>query len=168
MRKRPYNKVKDGKKICPSCEKDLPVEEYYYARGNPCGSCKNCKSIVNKEKPTDEDSKIKKAKSQRKHHLKKTYGISEEQYNLMLEEQEYCCAVCGKHEEDEKPRRLAVDHNHVTGEIRGLLCNYCNHRIVGRHRDGDLLRRIADYIEQGTGWFVPKKPRTIKRKPKRG
>jgi hypothetical protein len=58
-----------------------------------------------------------------------------------------------------------VDHDHFSGEIRGLLCTYCNYRVVGKHRDGELLRRIADYVEQGTGWFVPKKKKTKKRKP---
>ena len=75
-------------------------------------------------------------------------------------------AICEKHQDDLK-KRMAVDHNHITGEIRGLLCDYCNHRLVGRHRDGQLLRKIADYVDQGTGKYVPKKKRrTTKRKSK--
>lgn len=100
----------------------------------------------------------------RERHLRYKYGITEEQYNYLLERQQGCCAICLRPAE-EFPRRLAVDHNHKTGEIRGALCNYCNHRIIGRHTDSDLLRRMAEYLEQGTGWFVPsKKSKKKKRK----
>lgn len=66
---------------------------------------------------------------------------------------------------------LCVDHDHKTGEIRGLLCTWCNRYIVGKHTDGELLRKIAKYVEQGTGWFVPPaflkgRKKRRKRKPK--
>jgi DNA-directed RNA polymerase subunit RPC12/RpoP len=84
----------------------------------------------------------------------------------LLERQNNCCAVCLK-DASQFTINLAVDHDHATGEVRGLLCNYCNHRVVGRHRDPDLLQRVADYLRVGTGWFVPKKkkarrPRKVK------
>lgn len=96
-------------------------------------------------------------------HLKRLYGITVEMYDSLLLKQDSRCAICGKHQ-DEFPKRLAVDHDHKTGEIRGLLCTYCNHRVVGRHTDGSLLRRIADYVDQGTGWFVPPKPKRKRKK----
>jgi hypothetical protein len=76
--------------------------------------------------------------SDRAGHLRRKYGITEEQYEELLLQQDSKCGVCGKHE-SEFPVRLAVDHNHRTGEVRGLLCNYCNHRLVGRHTDPELL-----------------------------
>lgn len=101
--------------------------------------------------------------SSREYHLRTKYGITVEQYAELLDKQGGGCAVCGK-TPGEEGRNLAVDHDHKTGEIRGILCTYCNHRLVGKWRDGSLLRRIADYIEQGTGWFVPEKFRTGRRK----
>jgi DNA-directed RNA polymerase subunit RPC12/RpoP len=92
------------------------------------------------------------------------YGLTLIQYNELLRKQKNSCALCERHESEFKTR-LAVDHNHISGEIRGLLCQYCNHRVIGRHRDGTLLRKMADYVDGGTGWFVPKKKRPIKRKP---
>lgn len=107
---------------------------------------------------------LTKADKQRAYSLKRLYGITLEQYDELLAKQEGKCGVCDKHESEFKVR-LAVDHNHVSGEVRGLLCNYCNHRLVGRHRDPALLRKIADYLEGGTGWFVPpKKPRKRRKK----
>ena len=104
----------------------------------------------------------------REYHLRSKYGITLEQYDALLERQNNACAVCLK-DASEFTVNLAVDHNHVTGEVRGLLCNYCNHRVVGRHRDPDLLQRVADYLRQGTDWFVPvkkKRPRKTRRKVK--
>ena len=92
-------------------------------------------------------------------HLKTHYGITEDQYQELLSRQDGGCAICGKTIEAEG-RNLAVDHNHKTGEIRGLLCSYHNHRVVGKWTDADLLRKVLEYISQGTGLFVPdsKKP----------
>lgn len=105
----------------------------------------------------------------REGHLRRTYGITLEQYDELLARQDEKCFVCERHK-DEFPTRLAVDHDHISGEIRGLLCRYCNHRLVGRHRNPALLRRIADYLELSTGWFVPpkKKRRRKPRKAKNG
>mgnify|MGYP001544927015 CR=1 FL=1 len=101
----------------------------------------------------------------REKYLLKTYGITEAQYLELLKKQNNSCAVCSKSASSFN-RRLAVDHDHVSGEIRGLLCNYCNRRLVGRHRSPELLRRIADYISTGTGLFVPKKKRKKRKKRK--
>lgn len=99
----------------------------------------------------------------REYHLKRTYGISLDQYNALLKKQKHRCNVCKRHEK-EFDKNLSVDHDHVTLEIRGLLCTYCNRYIVGRHRDASLLRTAAKHVEQKTGWFVPKKRRRKRKK----
>jgi len=116
-------------------------------------------------KELEPEEKERRRESSRRSALRRKYGISLEQYNELFNQQKGKCAVCER-DHTEFNTSLAVDHNHVTGEIRGLLCNYCNHRVVGRHRDAKLLRKLADYVEQGTGWFVPKKKRPVKRKRK--
>ncbi len=107
---------------------------------------------------------MKSKPSPREKYLLKKYGITEKQYHDLLKKQGGVCAVCGKSPKEGK--NLSVDHNHVTGEVRGLLDTYCNRYLVGRHRDPALLIKIADYISQGTGWFVPKKVKKKKRKKK--
>jgi DNA-directed RNA polymerase subunit RPC12/RpoP len=99
----------------------------------------------------------------REYSLKQRYGITPAQYQELLDRQGGCCALCKKTEAEEG-KSLAVDHNHKTGEIRGILCAYCNHRVIGRHVDPDLLRRMADYLDKGTGWFVPEKKRKKRKK----
>lgn len=162
---RPYNKALDGVKICPACNTEKPIEEFYVITAKQiCTSwCKPCLSEQSRNYRAANKNSI--ASNARRYHLAKKYGITEEQYDQLLIAQNFSCAVCGKNAEEEK-KRLVVDHNHKTGEIRGLLCNYCNHRIVGKWTNGNLLRQVADYIEQGTGLFVPPKTKTSRKKPR--
>lgn len=83
--------------------------------------------------------------------LSYVYGISLEEYNDMLDLQGGVCAICGNQEVilDKKGERimLAVDHDHETGAVRGLLCSYCNTAIGGFFDDSTLLRKAADYLD---------------------
>ena len=62
--------------------------------------------------------------------IKKKYGIDLNKYEEMLVEQNDGCALCGTKEE-EQDRRLAIDHCHTTGNVRGILCNKCNVSLSG-------------------------------------
>ena len=75
-----------------------------------------------------------------------------ERYQQMLEERDHRCEICGK-----RPRKqaLAVDHNHKTGEIRGLLCAYCNGKVLKYLRDDrrlaqGLVRYLRTYMLKET------------------
>lgn len=75
---------------------------------------------------------------------KKRYGIDGKTYLALLSAQAGACAICG----DDIRYRATVDHNHLTGMVRGLLCNGCNIGL-GRFRDDPIrLHRAADYIEK--------------------
>lgn len=63
-----------------------------------------------------------------KSRLKTDYGITPEYWQRMFEEQKGCCKICGKHQTEIKGI-LHVDHNHKTGDIRGLLCMNCNTKL---------------------------------------
>src|SRR5690606_456504 len=66
-------------------------------------------------------------------------------YNLLLEKQQHKCGICGTHEKD-LPKALCVDHDHVTGEVRGLLCTRCN-RALGFLQDSfSTVQKAADYL----------------------
>jgi hypothetical protein len=90
--------------------------------------------------------------------LRYTYGISQEKYEELLAAQGGCCAICGKTPEEEG-RNLAVDHDHKTGEIFGILCTYCNKFLVGRLREPAAFAAVSEYLKQGLGLFVPPKPK---------
>ena len=86
----------------------------------------------------------------RNHDLKSNHSITLEEYNKMLEKQNGVCAICGKKETDKisskKIKNLAVDHNHKTGKVRGLLCGRCN-KAIGLFQDNlEHLQSAFKYL----------------------
>lgn len=76
-------------------------------------------------------------------HLQREYGISLEQYKEWLAAQKECCAICKRHQSEFKIA-LAVDHDHETGEVRGLLCKQCN---IGIGLLGESRQNLTAAIE---------------------
>ena len=66
---------------------------------------------------------------------------------LILKDQNDCCAICGRHK-DEFSRNLSVDHDHDTGNHRGLLCGDCNIALGGFKDSIDLLASAVFYMQQ--------------------
>jgi len=76
------------------------------------------------------------------------YGITIDDYDLMMERQDGACAICGATEAAaSRFHSFAVDHDHETGIVRGLLCIACNRAIGLLGDDPDLLRKAALYVE---------------------
>lgn len=74
------------------------------------------------------------------------YGLTIEQYKAMVEAQHGVCKICGRPPCD-RWKRLHVDHNHVTGKVRGLLCHHCN-TALGNFGDSiELLKAAVGYLE---------------------
>jgi len=78
-------------------------------------------------------------------YLKSAYNITLEQYDRMLTEQDNVCVICGT-DYPGKQGRFVVDHNHVTGEVRGLLCNQCNVGLGALQDNPSLLLKAAQYL----------------------
>lgn len=75
--------------------------------------------------------------------IKKVYGLSKAEYAAVLEAQGGLCAIC----KGARPYRLAVDHNHKTGEVRGLLCKRCNRWLLPGCQDTPaILNQAAHYL----------------------
>ncbi len=107
------------------------------SRGD-CRECARLKAIVYRQRYPD---------AKRKNVLKRRYGIDLNQYNKIFQGQKGLCLGCYKHQIQFK-HRLSVDHDHKTGQIRGLLCRNCN-LTLGTAQDNVLvLRRLADYLER--------------------
>ena len=82
--------------------------------------------------------------------IKKRYGITIDTYDEMLEEQQGCCKICGIHER-ELNKRLHVDHSHITGEVRGLLCTQCNTGIGMLQDSPEIIDAAAAYLRSYIG-----------------
>lgn len=89
---------------------------------------------------------LKKAQKRASHGrwILKTYGLTIEQYEALYEAQEGSCYICCRAKGITK--RLAVDHDHVTGHVRGLLCSTCNKFLGHLHDDPDAGFRVGDYL----------------------
>lgn len=93
----------------------------------------------------------------RDHALRKNYGISSEEYDRILLGQGGLCAICRCPESQGRqdprtgrPQRFAVDHDHSTKQVRGLLCAHCNMGIGQLGEDPLILRAAVSYIEKWT------------------
>jgi hypothetical protein len=89
----------------------------------------------------------------RKNHLKATYGLSIEQYEAMWIKQDGKCANphCTYKATDMHhvfPNGLDVDHDHITGKIRGLLCRHCNQALSRVIDSQHVLTGLIQYLEE--------------------
>ena len=129
-------------KTCITCNKTKELTEYHKhptakdGRGGECKKCSNARRNAHqKANPKKRMCTV----------LRSKYGITREQYIDMAVAQSGRCLGCGKPEPEKD--RMNVDHNHETGKVRGLLCNSCN-RTLGYAQDSpDILRTLANYLE---------------------
>ena len=111
-----------GRRWCSACDLYQPPEAFNSAE-NLCVLCQTAKNRGN--------------------HLRRL-GLSAEQYERLLKAQGGGCAICGS---QPKKQLLHVDHDHETGIIRGLLCLWCNHKLLGGARESTIiLQRAIDYL----------------------
>ena len=85
---------------------------------------------------------------QKSQHFKHNYGLSEEDYLALVEKFEGRCGICGIKPKPDKNGRtqLTVDHDHVTGLVRGMLCHGCN-RGLGMFGDNEQgVERVLKYL----------------------
>lgn len=141
-------------KRCLGCKQVLPLSAFHLIRNNkngkryPYSYCKPCGRKKRAEWHHTENGQ----RSHRRIGLRKKLGITLEQYDTMLAAQGGVCAICGKVEtrlnRRGTVRLLAVDHDHSTGAIRGLLCADCNVGIGYFKDDPSLLRLAATYMDK--------------------
>jgi hypothetical protein len=79
------------------------------------------------------------------------YGMTRADYEEMLSKQDNCCAICRTSVENERNRRFHIDHNHETGENRGLLCSRCNVGIGMFAEEEERLLAAIKYLRQHNG-----------------
>lgn len=143
----PSDYRKTGRKTCTKCgeEKDLGAFDVaYQGKRGPVlqARCKPCRY---------EDMRP----NLRKGNLARAYGISLEEYDELLKSQSGVCAICGEPEwvtQYGKLRMLCVDHDHLSGKVRGLLCSNCNRAIGLLNDDVDTLKKAIHYLQSGAGY----------------
>ena len=132
------------RKKCSTCKRKLAVSSFYKNKSRKDGLQHNCKGCHKKHTHA---SRIKHPHTQLEYDWnRRGIDITMEQYEELRASSGGCCFVCGIHE-SLLPTRLAVDHCHDTGVVRGLLCQSCNTSIgkLGDNIEG--LKRALNYLK---------------------
>lgn len=139
-------KTPKNKGYCSACDKYKPVSEFFASKKRACGIhfiCKPCSYLNNRT------SRKKRPRPFMDRHTLKKFNITEEKYREMLDAQGSVYAICGQPEtkvQHGNIRQLTIDHDHDTGEIRGLLCASCN-LALGNFKDSpENLSNAIDYL----------------------
>ncbi|MEU5992209.1 endonuclease domain-containing protein [Spirillospora sp. NPDC047418] len=138
---RPYRRhseVPEGTKFCPRCEVVKSVDEFGSNRSRKSGLSTYCKPCHNQ---VIAEHKQEKHGGQRNYMLKLRYGVTEQEVARMIAEQGGVCVICLRAEAKH------VDHSHLTGLVRRILCFKCNGGLGQFHDDPQVLRLAADYLE---------------------
>lgn len=144
-------------KICNRCGKEKSLEAFAKSgSGRRRPECKKCRGIARRDayslSPEATRQSVAEWRSLNKEKLKEInrrallkarYGLSLEEYDVMLREQDGVCAIC-YNAPNGKP--LFVDHNHITGRVRGLLCDVCNLGLGAFKEDEELLVHAMMYL----------------------
>ena len=121
------------------CSKCDGSEYRVWGKKNPQAYCLAC------HRESGRRAYAKSATPQWKYNLRERYGLTIQEYEDLFRVQAGRCAIC--RDIPEGGRRLCVDHNHATGEIRGLLCDSCNIGLSKYRDDPKILDAAIAYIE---------------------
>lgn len=130
---------------CTECGASKALDEFNKARTGRNGKRGKCRECERVEKSRwYQNNKARHDRRQLGYRLRDKYGLTLDEYEQLCLSQGGVCAICA---EPDKRQRLSVDHDHITGRVRGLLCVYCNN-VLGQARDRvDVLRRAIKYLE---------------------
>jgi protein-arginine kinase activator protein McsA len=135
-------------KKCYHCKRLLPIINFRQNKYNPkkrVGVCSQCQKPKIRSQQKYGHSK-KGLHAARKARIKYCFNLTLAEYNHIFSLQNGLCAICGK--KCKTGQRLAVDHNHKTGKIRGLLCRNCNTGIGFFSDEISLLVNAISYLKE--------------------
>lgn len=132
--------------MCKTCLQEKNLAEFYdHGPGKKRYDCISCwKDITRKQKERKDNDYLEKT---RESSLKRNYDLTVAEYNVMLLNQNGLCLACEIHQ-SQLTRPLAVDHNHETGDVRGLLCTNCNSALGMVEENSRVLYGLISYLEQ--------------------
>lgn len=139
-------------KRCKYCGEDKSLSEFSFNfnRKSRKRECKSCKNIYNKQYHKRNSKKlIYKATT---HNLRRKYGMTREMRDAVLSAQDHRCAICKINLDGSKPKlRGCIDHCHVTGKVRGILCGTCNSAIGLLNDSEQNLLSAVSYLSKYRG-----------------
>jgi hypothetical protein len=96
-----------------------------------------------------EQESVSKARRARDRYLRKMFGLSLSKFEAMVNKQNGVCSICGQPPKKKRnSHTLCVDHDHETGEVRGIVCDPCNRGLACFRDDPRIMRSAARYMEE--------------------
>lgn len=133
---------------CSGCKINQPLSMFWKREGRKSkrqSHCKDCQNAARRRQRVNNLTEFKARELKRG--MRRHYGLTVEQREAMFKAQDGKCACCGRPESDFK-RVLHVDHDHVTGKVRALLCTRCNPGL-GYFQDSiELLEKGIEYLKK--------------------
>jgi len=144
-------------KVCKKCGVEKTSSEFYKEKrvkdGLQARCIQCCKADAKAAFQRNPEPYRKRARAaydyaeRRARKLMNEYGMTPENYTELFEKQNGCCAICKASESGHNVTdHFLVDHDHTTGEIRGLLCSSCNLMLGKAHDNIDILSRAITYL----------------------
>ncbi|MFD8496224.1 endonuclease VII domain-containing protein [Amycolatopsis sp. NPDC059657] len=134
--------MSDAGKVCRACGETKPLAEFYRRASSKDGRRSVCIPCARQAAALRHQATRDAARNRR--YLNR-YGITAADVDELRAQQRYRCAVCGRHE-DRLPLGLMVDHDHVSGTVRALLCHSCNAGIGHFRESPEILRAAIAYL----------------------
>jgi len=128
---------------CTACERYLPPAAFQIGARTRDGLTSRCKDCLNAHE------RLLRQADPRRYELRqigRLYGLTRRGYEAMLAAQDGKCLICARVLGRGNAR--AIDHDHKTGVVRGILCRGCNTALGQAREDPALLRKMADYLER--------------------
>ena len=145
--------IPKGFKLCPDCCQIKRFQDFHNDQRSKSGKSSYCKECMQKKNLLWlNKNKQKYLIYQQNHKFQTRYNISLNDFNKLFQKQNGVCAICGKPELSTnckgKIRNLSVDHNHKTGQVRGLLCGNCNTGFGSFQENISILKSAIKYARR--------------------
>ena len=129
-------------RICNVCKIEKNISEFYVGRYK----CKNCVNAAARKMRVDKPERYARYKKRANEYRKESrYGITQEDFNNMLVEQNNVCKICSN--EFKSTKDTHVDHCHKSNIVRGLLCNSCNMALGQFNDNTDNMDNAIRYLQ---------------------
>lgn len=146
------------------CKQEKSITEFKItSQGTIWPRCKDCFNELQRKKRSEgghDKYKGRYAEKIRNYTIERKYGITKEQYQILNDLQIGVCAICKLTCVTGHP--LSVDHDHDTGQVRGLLCRKCNLILGFVYEDDKIIYNMLDYIAKYSSKIVEPPPIGIK------
>ena len=139
-------------KTCNTCKQSKSNKSFTVNNARPDNldsRCRECMSIIRKKKYSDNTAyyklqwkrnKYSKSENAEDRRLKSAYGINTKVRNFIIQKAGNHCEICNN------ATQLVIDHDHITGIIRGILCSKCNRGLGHFNDDASILQLATDYL----------------------